>query len=401
MTVARDQRRANAAPSAALPSLWVIWPALAVTWVAFTQVLSFQGLAIWVVGGSVLTALCVFALAAARRRLLSMGAMVAMTVIVAAAADRMGGDSAGPVTRAALMSSAVAGAMALLLSTRYRATILVPATILLAGALGLGAADATVWLGGMWVVAACATLAMVGPFRQSHLRDQPRLTQFALLLGLAGAVAVVSSVALAPIINDPWTLPSSSPTRSEPAPEVAAVSPADTAKEASAASWEPLATTEEDRVPWLLMVAIGIAVALSVAIFLALLRGLWAALLWARERRRLQSGSREESALGAWRWILLMRARHDSPIPVHVSPDVAVQWSRHEGDDDVLTVASIATKVAFTDQGVITRVDRSRAWTAALTAGRPPSGASLRDKWRWARRTPAQVRRRRRDNSGS
>ena len=47
------------------PSAWALWPTVAVSWIAFAQVLSFQGLAVWVIGGSLLTALVVLPLARA------------------------------------------------------------------------------------------------------------------------------------------------------------------------------------------------------------------------------------------------------------------------------------------------------------------------------------------------
>ena len=191
------------------PSVWCLWPTLAVAWIVLAHVVSFQGLAIWVIGGSALTALVVLPLALAGRRLLALAAMPVMTFAVPMLAEWLGGNTAGPVTRASLMACATTAAMALILPTRYPLAMLVPSLLLLGGALGLGGAGTALWVVGLWLVAAAVTAAMLGPFRQTHLRDRVRLVPFAVMLAGAGLLAVIALIAMAPFLRNPWTMPGS------------------------------------------------------------------------------------------------------------------------------------------------------------------------------------------------
>jgi hypothetical protein len=169
------------------PSAWALWPTLAVSRIAFAHAVSFQGLAIWVVTGSLLAALVVLPLALAGRRILAVSAMVVMAFAVPVVAEWISGNTASPVTRASLMARAAAGAAALILPAHYPVAVLVPSLLLLGGALGLGAAGSAMWLVGLWAVAAALTVAMLGPYRNPHLRERRRLVPVAAMLAWVGA----------------------------------------------------------------------------------------------------------------------------------------------------------------------------------------------------------------------
>lgn len=380
------------------PSAWALWPMTAATWIAFAQVVSFQGLAIWVIGGSLLTALAVLPLAQAGRRAWAFVAMVAMTLLVPVLAETLGGTAAGPVTRASLMACSAVGAMALVLPGRYPVALVPISLLLLMGAIGLGAAERAPWLVGLWSVAAAVTIAMVGPFRQHNLRDRRRLVPFALMLVGVGSVAVVAIALVAPWLTDPWTIPGSgsiTATAEGAAPELPAppttevtpiTHPPSTAESAPVAPEPPVS-----ELPWLL-IALLVVLALFLLIVLVLLVArlvVW--LLWWRLRLSLSSGTPEQRVIGAWTWLRLRRARMDRPLPRHVSPDVAVTWAVAAGEPDVLAVARLAASVAFNPSGALAPDHADRAWAAARAAGRP-TGGTLRSRWRWAGRTPARVR---------
>ncbi len=374
-------------------SAWALWPTLAVSWVAFAQAVSFQGLAIWVVTGSLLAALVVLPLALAGRRILAVGAMVVMTFAVPVIAEWIGGNTAGPVTRASLMASAAAGAAALILPTRYPVAVLVPSLLLLGGALGLGAAGSAMWLVGLWAVAAAVTVAMLGPYRNPHLRERRRLVPFAAMLAWVGAVAVVALVSAAPFLTDPWTIPGSeqvaTPDTTIPPP------PPDTTVPPVVPPVTPVTPVEvqdQNLVVSLLVVVVIVLLLLFLLVLILLI--LWrvvVALLWRRERRRLMRGNREQSTIGAWTWVRLRRARYEQPLPVSASPDVAVAWARTVGDVDVLRVAEVTTPIAFNPDGTVGRIAAKEVWQSAIAAGRRPRGASLRERWRWSGRRPGKV----------
>jgi len=371
-------------------SHWVLWPTLIMSWIAFAQILSFQGLAIWVVGGSILTALVVLTVVRARRRLLSLLAMVVMTFAAPALAEWLGGDTAGPITRASLMACGVTGAMAVILHTRYPLALLIPSLLLLGGAMGLGAAGSAPWPVGGWAVAAASTAAALGPYRNADLRDRRRLIPFAGLLSLAGVIGIAMLTLASAVFSRPWTIPGSAsggdgpiesrPVVTDPAPIIVAPDQFDLWKLLLAVVALIAATV-------LIGVVLLLLAAIVVIPLMFLGRQVLIAFQWRRERRRLQRGDPNARAVGAWTWVRLRRARYEEPLPVSASPDVAVRWASDSHEPDVLKVAQIVQKVAFATDGYITRTDNRRVWPAAIAAGRRPRGASLRDRWRWGRRT--------------
>lgn len=353
-----------------------LWPTLAATWLAFAQVLSFQGLAIWVVGGSVLTGLVTQAAALSGRRLLAAAFGAGVTVVVTSLANSLGGESAGPVTRSALMACGVTAAMAVLLSTRYPASLLAPSLLLLGGALGLGATGAAPWTVGIWAVAAAATLAMLGPYPGPDLADRRRLLPFALVLGAVGLAAVVAVAVSSAVLGEAWTVAGSTRPGSlfGATPSGSAVDPTPTgALPASGLAWvEPL----------LVLLAMLAGLALVVIVIAALLRRAVAAVRWSLLHRRLSRGAPESRVIGAWTWARLRLARDDRRLPSSASPDVAARLAAADGDAPLERLADLAATVAFNPAAQATTLEADEAWLLALEVTATPVGATLRDRWR-------------------
>jgi len=197
-------------------SSWAPFPTLAVAWIAFAQVLSFQGLAIWVIVGSTLTCLAVGGLARARHVPVAMLLGVLFTAAVPFLASTLGGNSAGPIVRASLMACGVSAAMAILLHTRTPLTMLAASLMLLGGALGLGAAGQAVWLVGLWTVAALLTLAMLGAYTRDDLSETRRRRAVASTMIVVGLAGVAGLLLLGAVYGTPWTVPGAGPTIAPP-----------------------------------------------------------------------------------------------------------------------------------------------------------------------------------------
>jgi hypothetical protein len=389
-------------------AIWAPWPTLAASWLAFGQVLSVQGLVLWVIGGSVATGIATGLLGSAGRRALAVAAMLGLTVLIPWLADMLGGNTAGPITRAALMACAASGAMALMVRTRYPAVILLPSLVLLSGALGLGAASRVAWLAGLWVVCAIVTLAMVGPYRQEDLRERRRLVPFALMLTIPALVAVFAAALLTPLLDNPWTIPGggaiavpeiSVPPSGQQAPSaspsasasITPVTPVDPPDVVPSPGEQGLEQASSEIIRWLIVAASLLLVLLLIAILTLIVWRAVISLRWVLLRRRLDSGTGRQRAIGAWTWLRLQRMRHDMPLPVSVSPDVALLWARSGQELDILRVASIVAPVAFDPDAEVTREAANAAWVSARAAAHVPSG-TLRQRWLWSSRSPSWAR---------
>lgn len=380
------------------PSAWAIWPTLAATWVAFSHVVSFQGLFIWVIGGSILTAVIVAPLAFAHRRLLAIIMMLVLPFLIGGLADYLGGASAGPITRSALMASAVTGAMSIVLAGRYPQWIVPISIALLGGALGLGAADQVPWLVGIWTIAAALTLSMLGPYRQEHLRSRRRLIPFAAMLTLCGVVAVIGLASIAPFVDSPWTIPGNGQIDSSAVEIPSAVEtdvlevvvPAVVLPEAeSGAVAESPESMIEQVIWWMSLIFLVVLLLLLLIILYALLRRAFATLQWSLLRFRLRRGSPQSRIVGAWTWVRLRRVRYEQPLPPWMSPDIAQDWAQLNGEPDLAIVASNASLIAFgpeVDTSVLSSLGSS-SWASALVCGRAPHG-SLRQRWLRSARGP-------------
>jgi len=327
----------------------------------------------------------------AQRRLLSQQPTLVLPFLIGGMADYLGGASAGPITRSALMASAVTGAMSVVLAGRYPQWIVPISIVLLGGALGLGAADQVLWLVGMWTVAAALTFSMLGPYRQEHLRDRQRLIPFATMLLFTGIVAVIGLLVVAPFAGSPWTIPGAGTVEAstdavDPVVVVEeSVPPPDAAPDAVP---EPESVVEQV-INWLAMVLLIVLLLVVLLIVYALLRRAWASLRWSLLRLRLRRGSAESQIVGAWTWVRLRRLRYDNPLPLWMSPDIAQDWSRSNGEPELADVAANASLIAFSpeiDASVMPSLSAA-SWSAALTCGRAPQG-SLRQRWRWSARGP-------------
>lgn len=415
-------------------SSWPLIPTLAVSWVAFGQVVSLSGLAIWVIGASLLAALSVSFLADAGRRGWAVATMLVLTGAVPFLARTVGGDSAGPITRSALMSTGVAAAMGLILRTRYPAAVLAAALILLGGACGLGAAGRAPWVVGAWAVAAGVTLAMLGPYTRDDLRARRRLVPFAGLLAITGLVAIAAIGAATPALTTPWTIPGAAAAEGTTTDDAGAPSPPDSSSEpppsaTPTATPSPALTTQPDDpadpgqspaasttgtthepppedqtdpvdgqtvdATFVFLTAVALvllAVAVVVVVLLAT-RGV-VAWRWRRRRRQLDRGDPRRRIVGAWTWVRLRRLRYGQPLPVAASPDVAVGVGAQEQDASLQAVARLAAQVAYDPSAAPRAEDADRAWTAARDAGRVPTNVTLRQRWAWARVGPRSVERR-------
>jgi hypothetical protein len=383
-------------------------PTLLVTWVAFGQVVSLSGLAIWVVGGSLLGALVVSSFAGAGRRGLAVVTMVLLTGGVAFLARTVGGDSAGPITRASLMATGVAGAMGLILQTRYPAAVLAAALVLLGGATGLGAAGRAPWLIGAWAVAAAATLAMLGPYSRADLRARRRLVPLVVSLVAAGLAAVVVIGAATPALRSPWTIPGAAdvtgedqtspppPPTTAPPPSAVPTSPPPTTAPLPSAVPTPPSTVDPvdrdtvDATSIVVVSALLLVLLVLVLVAVAVLRRVLAWGRWRRLRRRLGTGSPRDRVVGAWTWVRLRRVRYDEPLPVSASPDVASTARSPYADRALQDVAQRAARVAYDSASAPSDADAEAAWSAALVAGSAPDGAGARSRWRWAARPPVR-----------
>ena len=349
-------------------------PVLAVSWCAFGEVLSFKGVVLWVVAACLVAYLVTDALARAGRRILSAVVVIVLTGVVALLARQFGGSDAGPVTRSALMAAAVGGAAALVVRTRYALAVVPASLILLAGALGLGAADHVIWIVGIWAVIAATTAAILGPYARLDLADRRRLLPFAGILGAVGVAAVVIATAVAPLPRTVWGFdaetPLSVPSANEPALPATVTG------------------TTGGLTPLLERLALGLLVVALVVLAVMAVRRIAAALAWRRRRRHLQRGTATDRILGAWAWTRLRHARYDQPLPRHASPDVAERLARTGGDADLETVAALAAQVAYDPHAIVDASDATRAWAAAMRTSSVPASATLRQRWQWSARFP-------------
>ena len=393
------------------PQTWAVLPTLAVTWIAFAQVLSFRGLVVWVVLGSLLTLGLVGALLSLGQRWLGLLAGVAFALGWSALAELLGGNTSGPITRATLLACGLTAAMVAITLTRYRLLMLVPALALLGSALGLGAGGGVVAIVGLWSVAAAVTVAMLGPYREADLAARERLAPVAVLLAGFGLASIAAASLAALLLGQPWTIPgagtvalpvlgrdASAPVP-DPAASAAAVATASTSTASTAAApvTPPPATVPADAgadslistvMSWLAVLVLVLLLLLVLVVLWLLTRRLVAWVRWPLLLLRLRQGTPEQRVVGAWTWVRMRRAMRDRPLPVSASPDVAVEWAMSTGDSAVATVARLTALVAFNPTGTITMPDSARAWESARRSDRVVPGSSLRQRWRWASRPP-------------
>jgi len=234
------------------------------------------------------------------------------------------------------------------------------------------------------------TLAMLGPYRQQHLRDRSRWRPFATMLMVVGFISLLTLMATAPFLDNPWTIPGTSvsaqpPETFEAESDVTEVVVAVAPNVANETQVEE--ESENQVIRWLVWLLLILLLMLLLAIFLALLHRLFIAAQWLLLKSRLNRGPPKDQIIGAWTWVRLRRARYDQPIPMWVSPDIAVSWAVTQGSPQLAQIAQTATEVFFNPSRHASRSESALAWKAALSAGKAPAG-TIRRKWRWLARGP-------------
>ena len=394
------------------PSGFVTIPLLLVNWVAFAQVISFQGLAIWVIGGSLAMIALVTWLCSIDIRWLALILGGLLTWAIPVLADTLGGQSAGPITRASLIASGTAFAMALITQTRYSLWMLVPSALMLAGALGLGAATNSLWLSGAWVVIAGATGVMLGSYRATDLRARARLRSLVITLGIVGLIGVAGLTVSTLFFTTPWTIAGSGDIASITPPNLAAPpvpipssSIPPTSPELPTGDSTPQAILNAEQTPpltplvsdtknqdstrnWVWICVIAVLGLLILWLVLSVLYRISVALRWLWKRLCLSRGSPEQRVAGAWQWLRMRHERYDQPIPQHASPDVMAAHARTMNDHELTTVANASARVLFDPEYVISPHESRQIWRQARRLGRIPSGSRLRQRWTWLGKPP-------------
>jgi len=388
-----------------LPPVWPLLPTLAVTWLVFAQALSFGGLVLWVIVPSLAQVLLVRVIA--RTGLVTVGYVAAavLTPMWALAANTLGGFYSGPVARSALLASGLTLAGLVMLDSRRPVLVLVPSGLLLIGALGLGAAAASVVFTGLWMCAAILTLLMLGPYTREDLRAGARLVLVARTMLIGGLVAVVGSTVAVSFMGSPWQSTGLIPTTLlSPDDATGRTSIFDAFVDALVVGslavvreFFPPATPVPGPTPlWLEFTRWAIVLGLVALIALPLVRRGYAWVAWRLLRDRLRSGDARERALGAWTWARMRRAWREEALPEWASPDIVQPAAEDAGDERLATIATIAMRAAYDPITPVTDEEADAAWAAALELDTLDDEVTVAQVWRWAARRRGRVPRQQR-----
>lgn len=280
------------------------------------------------------------------------------------AVNVLSGNYQGSVARSAGAASLATGLALVASASRRPALFLVPVGGIIAWALALGAGARVELVAVVTAALGLLTLATVERDRRAFVTP-PRLAGSVLLAFLLVVAAGVFAAqfqlrhdgraaaspfreSLATTIEPPAILsltrhppPSATQTVPPPAPKVAAAE-------------------HRSRLPSLLNKLLWAFLALLALLAVALLtRVLWVALAWHRLRRRLQRRVIPPEA-GAWAWVVATLERLGSPLPMHVSPDVAMAAEGDESDS-LRDLARAVTSVVFNVPGA----ESSDVWNQA------------------------------------
>ena len=322
---------------------WVLSPLVVVCLLAYGQVVSGVGLLIWVIPAALIA---VGVVGLARLTLPERTAQVAVwpalalsTVVWAGVVELLSGQTSGPVARSSLIVGGLTGAMGALLLTRWKASCLVPAVAMFAGALALGASGRLPLLTGAFAVAAAWALFRLGPFSVGEVRDRHRAVPIAIVALIAGAAALAGTVASASVMGEPWSMPgvvadeavttpvdplaSSSPSPS-PTPVASesptpVVVPEDPFESAGA---DALSALTDTVLPALRNVAVALVVLVVAWLVVMLAWRAWVTMTWRALRRRLAAGHPRDRVLGAWAWARLRLGQAGHHLAPAASPDV-------------------------------------------------------------------------------
>lgn len=373
----RDPRRA------------VVLPLLVVTWLVALQVLSFRGVAIWVVLGSLLCVYVVGGLFESGRIKIGLFVAAVLPVGVALLADVFGGSTSGPLARSTLIVCGLASVATAITFTRYRVLILPVMTVMFGAVLGLGSAQSVgVWVG-VWVVAAGFTLVLLGPYRRTELRGR-RTRSLAGVLISVGVIGVLGAFVASVFVGTAWTIPGQV--------EV------DASQSVSAETPDPVSETasgdlvaEESALESVVNTIFNILAVLSLVLLFLLLLWLVYALVrrmvvrvrWWGTRRSMRSGAPRSRVIGSWEWTRLRLAQRGFTLPVSVSPDTAGEWARTHAEPELGSLSVLVAPIAFDKWAEPSIEVATEAWLRAQLADRlHVSRASWQTRWQWAGRGP-------------
>lgn len=347
-----------------------------------------------------------------------------LTVLVASGAwsvvvNVLSGTTQGPAARSSAFAGLFSGLAVLALGTSMPALFLLPVSLVLGGALGLGAGAE------VWPVALMVAVAAV-PALASVERERRRWTaapRTAGLLGLGLLVALLGG-GVALVLQPPRTPLVLFPGQTDPAvnarlPELAQIlDPGPTIRPGAAPSGRPsrrpstagslpsvLATPQPSRpaeprslTPTSrLLVALQLAPALLLVLLAAvLLRVVFVGVAWRRLRRHLDDGTPAQRVVGAWTWLSLRLPRSGVTLPPSWSPDIAADETQlpvPQSQKAVHALAAQASMAAFSNLHVTTDT-ASTSWDLADEVDRVVSSAAtrtvrLRALTRWPPRRPA------------
>ncbi len=379
---------------------WPILPTLIVTWMAFTQVLAFSGLIIWVVVASLSAIGVMQAAFRAGFTKVAYGAGLVLTIVWAAGSEAFAGPYAGPTTRAALLSCGLTVAAMILLQTRRPILLLAPAVLLFIGGLGLGAAGSVAAIVGMWIVAVIVTMLMLGPYTAQDLANRARLAILVRTFLIGGLVSIGATVVASWFMGKPWKSDGVIPTQL-----VAPYTPGDGSGGFSLfdtvvfgfvtlfqAFIPPVGVQSGVPVFWAQVVKSIIWIAVVVAIAWPFARRFASWATWRILRAKLSRGDARQRVIGAWTWARLRLAWRDDPLPIWASPDVAVAVAVERDNEYLLMIAQAASRVAYDPRAVVTDEEADHAWQAALEMDVLSDDVTVMDYWRWSRQRPSDAR---------
>ncbi len=369
---------------------WAVLPTLVINWAVFAQIVSFQGLFLWVAATSLACWFVVSVALNGHRRLLAWITAVGLPLVFAVMAEFIGGTSSGSIARAAFVTCGLTAAAALIAVTRYARLALIPMIMLLVCALALGAAgNAIAWVGA-WVVAAGFSLVILGPYAEHELIPLQRMRFLVIVLGTAGLFAVLAAAIADLVIRKPWVVhPEGLLPRDEATPTPMPSS-----------SSEPAVPPETDSLGDLLSALGAIAekalillgVILAIWLVVSVARRIFVAIGWRIGLRELETGLPRDQVLGAWSWVRLRLVQRDQPLPLHLSPDVAVRGAESEGRAELAELAALVAPVAFGSDIQPTPEQAYRAWELADEIDFASRGATWRLRWKYSRRSIGATR---------
>ncbi len=367
---------------------WAVLPTLFVNWAVLAQILSFRGLVLWIVVPSITCWLLVSVALANSRRLLAWTASLTLPFAFVAVAELIGGSTSGPISRTTFMSCGLTAVASLIAMTQYARLCLIPMILLLASGLALGASgDAVAWVG-IWMVAAAFTLVILGPYSEHELLAFRRLRFMASIMALSGVVSVAGAAAAVLVVRSPWVVQvsgnSTQGTSAIDSDKANSGSPSlDPAQGASAVSMDIVNGLGALALKAFTLVLIGLVLYFVVGIA----RRMLISIGWRVGLRGLETGSTRQQVLGAWSWIRLRLVQRDQPLPLHLSPDVAVRWAESEGRAELAELAALVAPVAFGSDIQPTPEQAYRAWELADEIDFASRGATWRLRWKYSRRS--------------